>query len=297
MVEINEVADQVYRLEVLIPAMDSIFGVYLIRGEEGIVIEPGPTIAVPSIQDALKRLCIKDLAFIIPTHLHIDHAGGIGTLAGLYPQAEVLVHPAGAKHIIDPSRLIDGTRQVWGDDFDVGFGPILPVKESQVRIAGDGDVLPVNDRELELLHAPGHAPHQIVVFDRKVRGIFCGDALGILPPTATLFPLPNTAPPGYDQKLYLATMERLRRLKADILFYSHGGVERDVDRLISMAANNTRGFSDIVLEALRDGAKRDAVMRRIKDYISDQFGLEVDEKDLDMNVDGYIYYFEKKGFE
>ncbi|UCG83036.1 MAG: MBL fold metallo-hydrolase [Dehalococcoidia bacterium] len=297
MVEINEVADQVYRLEVLIPAMDSIFGAYLIRGEEGIVIEPGPAIAVPAIKDALKRLGIKELAYIIPTHLHIDHAGGIGTLGGLYPHAEVLVHPAGAKHVIDPSRLIDGTRQVWGDDFDVGFGPILPVKESQVRIAGDGEIILVNDRELEILHAPGHAPHQLVVFDRKVRGIFCGDALGILPPIATPFPLPNTAPPGYDQELYLATIERLRRSRADILFYSHGGVERDVDRLISMAADNTRAFSDIALESLREGATRDDVMRRVRDYISHRFGLEVEEKDLDMTVDGYIYYFEKKGLE
>ena len=291
----EEVADKVYRLEVPIPKMNIAFGIYLIKESKGILIEPGPSSAVPRIQEGMKKIGMKDLAYIIPTHMHVDHAGGIGTLARLFPQAKVLVHPRGAKHAIDPSHLIESTRMVWGVDFEIGLGPLIPVPESQISVAEDGETISANSRELQIIYAPGHAPHQIVIFDRSVSGIFCGDALGLMAHSAKSFPLPNAAPPSFDQELYLETMEKLRQLRAHTLFYSHGGVEWEPDALISMAAENTRVFGDIILRALKEGETPEAIIQRVKEHIKSRFGLELDEVDLEMTVAGYIFYFKKKG--
>jgi glyoxylase-like metal-dependent hydrolase (beta-lactamase superfamily II) len=291
----KEVAEKIFRLEVPIPIMNRVFGVYLIEESDGILIEPGPSIAVPYIQEGMKILGMRDLAYIIPTHMHVDHAGSIGTLARLFPRAKVLVHPQGAKHALDPSRLIESTRMVWGDDFEVDLGPIIPVPKAQIRVPENNEVIPANGKELQILYAPGHAPHQIVIFDRSVKGIFCGDALGLLAQSASPFPLPNTAPPGFDQELYLQTMQKLRDLKPHVLFYSHGGVVEEPDGLISMAADNTLTFGNMVLQALKEGKTLEDIIRRMKDYIVGHFDVQLLESDIAMFVSGYIFYYNKKG--
>jgi glyoxylase-like metal-dependent hydrolase (beta-lactamase superfamily II) len=291
----KEVAEKIYRLEIPIPIMSSVFGVYLIKESDGILIEPGPSISVPYIQEGMKALGMRDLTYIIPTHMHVDHAGSIGTLARHFPRAKVLVHPQGAKHALDPSRLIESTRMVWGVDFEVNLGTIVPVPKAQIRVPENNEVIPVNGRELQILYAPGHAPHQMVIFDRNVKGIFCGDALGLLAQSASPFPLPNTAPPGFDQELYLQTMQKLRDLKPHVLFYSHGGVVEEPDGLISMAADNTITFGNMVLQALKEGKALEEIIQIMRDYIVGNFGVQVLESDLSMFVSGYVFYFKKKG--
>ena len=291
----KEVAEKIFRLEIPIPITNSVFGVYLIKESDGILVEPGPSIAVPYIQEGMKALVMGDLAYIIPTHMHVDHAGSIGTLARLFPQAKVLVHPLGAKHAIDPSNLIESTKRVWGIDFEASLGPIVSVPEPQIRVVEDREIIPVNGRELQILCAPGHAPHQIVIFDRRVNGIFCGDALGMLAQSAQLFPLPNTAPPSFDKELYLETLQKLRDLKPQVLFYSHGSVVWEPDALISMTADNTHLFGDMVLQALKEGKTPEAIISGIREYINLRFHLELDEMDLEMIVSGFIFYFRKRG--
>ncbi len=295
MPDVEEVAEKVYRLETPIPGTSTIFAVYLIRESEGVLIEPGPAAALPQIREGMSYLGMKDLAYIIPTHIHMDHAGGTGALAQLFPQATVLVHPAGAKHAVDPSRLIESTKMVFGPDFEALFGKIVPVPESQIKVPEDGEIISVNGRELQIIYAPGHAPHHMVIFDRSVEGLFCGEALGLPGQGDGLFPLPAVAPPGFDQELYLETMEMLRQLGPRVLFYSHGGVGREPDTLISMAAESTRVFGDIILKALKEGEPLEAISRRIGEYVANSFGLKVDDIDLAMIVGGYVLYFNKKG--
>jgi len=295
MPNMEEVAEKVYRLETPIPGMSTIFAVYLIQESEGVLIEPGPAAAVPRIREGMSYLGMKDLAYIIPTHIHVDHAGGTGTLAQLFSQASVLVHPAGLKHAVDPSRLIESTKMVFGPDFEDRFGTIVPVPESQIKVPEDGEIISINGRELQIIYAPGHAPHHMAIFDRGVEGIFCGEALGLPGQGDKLFPLPAVAPPSFDQELYLETMELLRQLGARMLFYSHGGVGREPDRLISMAAESTRVFGDIILKALKTGETPEAISLRIGEYVTSSFGLKLDDMDLAMIVGGYALYFNKKG--
>ena len=296
MIELKEVADSIYHFESRLSVMTSPFTVYLIRESSGVVIEPGPAALVPQIQEAMKKLGIKDLAYIMPTHIHVDHAGGVGKLAQLYPGAKVLVHAAGLKHVVDPSRLIESTRKVFGEDFEAGFGPILPLPESQIIVPQDGQVIKVDNKELQVVYAPGHAPHHVVIFDRSVKGIFCGEALGLPEGEHKLIPLPAAAPPSFDPEIYLETMEKLRSLDAKILFYSHGGVVgRDANSLILQAEENTRILGDAIFKALKDGGTIQDVNRKVKEYAARRFDTGLTEMDLALTISGYEVYYKKKG--
>jgi len=294
MMNIEEVAEKTYRLEVLIPKVDSIFTVYFIREAKGVVIEPGPTLTIPSIQEAMKQLGMKEPAYIIPTHIHIDHAGAIGSLAQLFPHAKVVLHPRGVKHAVNPSRLIESTKMSFGNDFEIRYGPILPIPQSQVKIPEDGETISIDGNELQIIYTPGHATHHIAILDRKTRGLFCGEALGVPTPEAESSPLPAAAPPSFDVEVYLKTMERLRELNPRILFYSHDGVGRKPEELIFRAAENTKLFSDLILKALREGETAEAIEHRLREYISSHMGINVEKVDTWMTVEGFTFYFKKK---
>ena len=295
MINMEEVAEKTYRLEVPIPKVDAIFAVYFICETKGVVVEPGPAATIPSIQEAMKQLGMKELAYIMPTHIHIDHAGAIGRLAQLFPHAKVVLHPLGAKHAVNPSRLIESTQMAFGDDFEDFYGPILPVPESQVKTPSDEETIAIDGRELQLIYTPGHAPHHIAIFDRKTRGLFCGEALGLPKQGAELSPLPAAAPPSFDIEVYLKTMERIKQLRPRILFYSHDGIGRKPEELIPTAIENTKIFGDIILKALREGETTEAIDYRVRDYISSNLGINVEGMDMGMTVRGFIFYFKKKG--
>jgi glyoxylase-like metal-dependent hydrolase (beta-lactamase superfamily II) len=296
MPDLKEVADKIYRFETGLSVMTSLFTVYLIKESQGVVIDPGPAALVPQIQEAMQKLGLKNLAYIIPTHIHVDHAGGAGRLAQLFPEAKVLVHPAGLKHAADPSRLIESTKTVFGADFEAGFGPILPVPESQIKSVADGEIIKVDGRELQIIYAPGHAPHHIAIFDRSVKGIFCGEALGLPAGEGNRIVLPAVAPPSFDQEIYIETMEKLMKLNARIIFYAHGGaVGHDAGKLIKRAEEFTRIFGEIVLNALKEGGANEEINRRVKERVNVRFGTNLTEMDLALTVGGYEVYYRKKG--
>jgi glyoxylase-like metal-dependent hydrolase (beta-lactamase superfamily II) len=294
-IDMEEVAEKTYQLEVWIPKVDTRFTVYLIHEAGGVIVEPGPAAIIPSIQEAMKQLGMKEPSYILPTHIHIDHAGAIGSLAQLFPRAKVVVHPQVVKHAVDPSRLIESSKISFGDNFEDSYGPVLPVPESRIKAPEDGEIIPVDGRELQIIYAPGHATHHMAIFDRKTRGLFCGEALGVPPPGAESSPIPLAAPPTFDIEVYLETMERLRGLHPRILFYSHDGVGTRPEELISKAAENTRIFGDIILKAMKDGETTEAINQRIHEYITRQLGTSGEGLEMDMIVDGFIFYFKKKG--
>jgi glyoxylase-like metal-dependent hydrolase (beta-lactamase superfamily II) len=290
MLDVAEVAERVYRFEAPIAGMPEVPVVYLIDEPQGSLIEPGPGAATPFIQQAMAQLGMMSLSYIIPTHIHVDHGGGAGTLAKLFPNAKVVVHPRGARHLISPERLIESTKLVWGQDFEKVLGPIISVPEAQLRVAEDGDMLSLGSRELQIIHAVGHSPHHIVILDRKLNGLFCGEALGL-----PGHQLPPVAPYSFEQDTYLATIESLRSLKVDMLFYSHGNVEREPSRLMARASENARVYGSMILEAARRGNSLVEIMRLVGDDFHRRLGQQLAKADLEIAVAGYVIYFKSKG--
>ena len=290
MPDVTEVAEKVYRFETPIAGMPQVPVVYLINEPQGALIEPGPGAAIPFIQQAMAQLGTRSLSYIIPTHIHVDHGGGAGALATLFPSAKVVVHPRGAKHLMSPERLIESTKLVWGQDFEKVLGPIIPVPASQLEVAEDGDIVSLGDRELQIIHATGHSPHHIVILDRKLNGLFCGEALGL-----PGHQLPPVAPYSFEQETYLATIESLRNLRVDMLFYSHGSVEREPSRLMSRALENARVYAGMILEAARRGNSLEEIMRLVADDFHRRFGPRLTKADMEIAVAGYVIYFKSKG--
>ncbi len=294
MAQVEQLIDGIYRLERRIDGANAPFAVYFIKDGDGAIIEPGPGVLATDIREAAKELGISKPQYIIPTHIHLDHAGGAGRLAEIFPDTTIVVNRQGAKHIVDPSRLIESTRMAFGDDFASIYGPILPVPESRLRVVSDGDRLTVGNRELLIIHTPGHAAHHISIFDSKTKGIFAGEALGLIYGPGYP-PLPAVAPPGFDMELYLKDMENLKALKPRLIFYSHGTVADEPERLIDAVMENTRLIGAYIRRYLRTGESDEAIIGRVGDYLRDQFNAPLDEYELMSNVKGYIHYFRKKG--
>ena len=295
MVKIEEVAEGTYRWETRLPGARYTFAAYLLTGEEGVLIEPGPAVMAPFIREAMEQVGIRELSCIIPTHIHLDHGGGAGKLAELFPQTVVVLHPRGERHALDPSRLIAGTKMAYGDDFESTYGPILPVPKSQVKVPEDGETIRVEGRELQVFYAPGHAPHQLAILDRSTGGLFCGEALGLPVPGDRDVAVPSVSAQDFDLDSYLETVEKLEKLKPRMLFYSHEGGVREPGRLISSLVENVTLLGDLILKGLRSGETTESIERRVRDLLATRVGPVASAVDPETITLGFALFFRKKG--
>jgi glyoxylase-like metal-dependent hydrolase (beta-lactamase superfamily II) len=206
-------------------------GVYLLDAERPAVVETGLGTRSDRILEALAEVGIapEELAVIAVTHVHLDHAGGAGHLAQACENAAVVVHESGAPHLADPSRLVEGTKAVVGDQWQYYDDP-LPVPHERVRAVTDGDVVDLGDHELRVHHAPGHAPHQVVLADPANDAVFTADAAGIYVPQLDDV-VPTTPPAQFHLEKALADVETLRELDPETLLFTHFG-PAPTDRLL-----------------------------------------------------------------
>ena len=289
---IDEVAEGIYRLETPIITAQYPAVAYIIKSPAPVVIDPGTTSNIPMLCEAMGQLGVDEPAYFIPTHLHMDHAGGAGTLARMYPDAKFVVHPRYARHVINPARLIAAFRIVWGQHFEETFGEVEPVPEDRLLLPKDGEIIDVGGRELAIIYAPGHAPHHVAIFDRKIKGLFCGEALGVPD-----FQLPAAPPNSFDLNSYCATIEKLRgmQLGAELVFMSHGALERDVDLVMQRALDNARVYADMVLKGLRNGQSQEAMEHMVAADLERRHGVRVAQRGLYVTVAGLTAYFRSIG--
>lgn len=204
-------------------------GSYVIKGEKNTLIETSASPSIPYILEGLQQLEInsEEIDNIIVTHIHLDHAGGAGLMLQHCPNATLIVHPKGARHLVDPSRLIAGARAVYGDAFDNLFDPILPISEDRIKVMADGEQLQLGDRTLTFYHTPGHANHHLAIHDSLTNGIFTGDTAGIyyreLNDQDFNLIMPSTSPSQFNPEAMLKSIQLFSDLKADSLYFGHYG--------------------------------------------------------------------------
>jgi glyoxylase-like metal-dependent hydrolase (beta-lactamase superfamily II) len=199
---------------------------WLIPGESPVLVETGSQSSVPVVLEALAALGVgpDDLAGIVVTHIHLDHAGGVGDLARAFPGATVYVHPVGARHLVDPSRLIASAGRVYGDTLDTLYGRLDPTPAERIRVLDDGDeIRTAPGRALTAIHSPGHASHHLALHDTETGVLFAGDAAGVrLPDVGVL--RPATPPPDFDLHLAVRSLHHFAARRPSALALAHFGV-------------------------------------------------------------------------
>lgn len=255
----------VYMIDTAMSGYSGITAAYAILGERPCLVETGTATSAGVVREALAGLGVGagDLAMIVVTHIHLDHAGGVGDLAAAYPQARVVVQDAGARHLADPSRLMASARRVFGPAMDTLFGELLPTAASRIDAIGDvGAVDLGGGRRLEAHHTPGHAKHHLGLIDSATGDLYVGDAAGLyIPPDGASAQtglsadgemgtmLPGTPPPDFDLELALSSLGRLGRLKASRLLFSHYGPIIAVGDALERAQEELRMWVGIVRDA------------------------------------------------
>ena len=254
-----------------ITAIDTFFGgrerytaAYVLNANEPAIVETGPTTSFEPVVAGLGALGIgpDELAHIVVTHIHLDHAGGVGRIAERYPSATVWVHERGARHLADPSRLIDSAARIYGRDrLTALFGPVEPVAPQRIRAVTDGVRIDLGDRTLGVLATPGHAKHHVALIDSTTGAVFTGDALGIHPPDVPVL-RPATPPPDYDLELALTSIGAIReRASGSKVLFSHFGPVEEVDRICELAERRFRSWTEAVGSALERTDDLDEIVR------------------------------------
>jgi len=245
--------------------------VYVIDAERPAVVDTGIGADYEHVRAAIEAAGIDaaDPLAIVLTHVHLDHAGGAGRLARDFPNATVYVHEIGAPHMIDPERLVVGTKAAVGDQWRHYAAPV-PIDEDQIAALTDGDAVDLGDRELVAHHAPGHAPHQVVYHSPADDAVFTADAAGIYVPERDAIE-PTSPPPNFDPEQALADVGTIRSLSPSTLCYAHFGPARTADRLGAYervlsgwvravsAARDDYGDDEAVVDAFVDRAETAAV--------------------------------------
>jgi glyoxylase-like metal-dependent hydrolase (beta-lactamase superfamily II) len=236
--DVTDLGHDVFQIDTRMAGYQGITAGYLIRSSRPCLVETGTATSAPVVQAALASLGITqaDLATVVVTHIHLDHAGGVGDVAAMFPSAEVVVHEKGARHLADPSRLMASARMVYGDALDVLFGELAAVPAGRLRALEDVGVVDLGDgRRLDSYYSPGHAKHHVGLLDSLSGDLYVGDAAGVyIPETGDL--RPATPPPDFDLELALASVATFASLDPSRLLFSHYGPVADVAATLERSA-------------------------------------------------------------
>ena len=312
----------VHTIDTLYTEREGIAAAYLIEGRDGFAfVETNTNTAVPRLLAALRErgASPEQVRYVIITHIHLDHAGGAGTLMAACPNATLLAHPRAAPHAIDPTKITKGAQAVYGEAaFAELYGEIVPVPEDRVRIMADGETLDLGARELSFLHTRGHANHHFCVHDHRASAVFTGDAFGLLYPQlqgqargAGVVALCSTTPTDFDAEAAIASIDRIVATGVARVFPTHFGEHRELDEAADQLRAQLERYARIVDEADRSGREGDALdehcldeTRALMREVLDAAGLAADADaqtlvDLDtrLNAQGLAFAVRKRRFK
>ena len=267
-------------------------------------IETGPNSAVPRLLAALEAhgLARDAVDYVIPTHVHLDHAGGAGLLMQELPRAKLVIHPRGARHMIDPSVLMAGVRAVYGEEVAArDYGELVPVAAERVITTTDGMVIELGGRPLRFADTPGHALHHNCIWDEASRGWFTGDTFGIVYPELHTprgpYIVPATAPVQFDQKALHASVARLLAQRPEFMYLTHYGAVRDAETLAVQFLAQVDAMADAARSLAQAPGRHERLKRAFGDiYIAElrrsgstkpeNYLQEILAMDIELNAQG-----------
>lgn len=243
---------------------------WYVRGPNAALLDPGPTVVAQEALEAISDLGddLDDLAYAIPSHIHVDHAGAAGWLAKQLPRVKVVIHRSGTRFLTDTSRLRTGTEAVFGPGWEREiFGSLIPVPEERLIHAEEGMVLDAGGREQRIVHLPGHSPDQIGVYDPAYGALYCGHAIGQFRPGFHI-PDPPATLPYFDVEATLTSLDRIRRMQPRYLLTVHfGGIYANPEWLVDSAERVTRELWDLVRQGTEEGLPLETIEERVRVHL------------------------------
>ncbi|HEX2191792.1 MAG TPA: MBL fold metallo-hydrolase [Acidimicrobiales bacterium] len=260
-----DVGPGVVQLDTRLGGWERVTAGYLIEGPAPVLVETGSQSSVPALLAALDSQGVgpDDLAAVVVTHVHLDHAGGVGDVARAFPGATVYVHEKGGRHLADPSRLVASAGRVYGDLLDRLYGRLAPTDPDRIRVLGDGEEIVVGGgRVLTAIDSPGHAKHHLGLLDSGSGLLFAGDAVGVRLPDVALGHAggvgvlrPATPPPDFDLDAAVASLHRFAARRPQAVALAHFGVvPGDPLALLAEAENALTRWAAVAERAWREGS-------------------------------------------
>ena len=276
-------------------------------------VDTGTNHSVPRLLAALAAagLAPEAVDFVIATHVHLDHAGGVGLLMRQLPAAMLVVHPLGARHMIDPSRLMDSARRVYGpEELARSYGEVVGVAPERVLRSSDEMVLDFAGRPLKFLDTPGHARHHHCIWDERSRGFFTGDTFGLSyrefdNGAAGAWIMPTTTPIQFEPEAMRRSIRRMAAYQPESLYLTHYGRVGDVPRLADLLLGQMDAMVALALALPNDAARHAALMHGFAEIhltslrahgctLSDAQILELLALDLELNAQGMAVWLNRR---
>ena len=267
-------------------------------------IDTGTGHSVPYLLETLKlkNLIIEDVDYVIPTHVHLDHAGGAGSLMSKLPRAKLVIHPRGKQHMVNPDKLIMGATAVYGSEkFKQMFGDVIPIDEKRVVVANDNDEIELANRTLKFLDTPGHARHHFCVYDQTSKGIFTGDTFGLcyreMQKNNADFILPTTTPVQFEPDPWYDTIDKILSHNPKNIYLTHFGRITEIEKLAQELKQDIAKYAEITKQYLNVENSENKIRNEITHYLQERLSpIYTDEEvkeftqllqpDLDLNAAG-----------
>ena len=264
------IAPGVLEIDTMLGGWHRVTAGYLVEGEAPVLVETGSQSSVPVLLQALDALGLgpNDLAGVVVTHIHLDHAGGVGDVARAFPEAAVYVHEKGARHLVDPTKLVSSASRVYGPLLDSLYGRLEATPAERLHVLADGEEIRVGPgRSLVAVDSPGHAKHHVGLHDSATGILFAGDAVGVRLPDAGVL-RPSTPPPDFDLDLALRSLRRFADRSPTGIALAHYGLLGEPQDLLAEAETTLRQWAETAELAFRQG-------RDVADALSERFDPQV----------------------
>lgn len=283
---------------------EGLVAAYLIPGPEGwSLVETGPSTCRDALLTGIARAGVArdEVHRVFVTHIHLDHAGGMGAVVESFPRATFYAHELGVPHMVDPTRLVASARRAWGAaTSDQLWGPIPPVPAGRIVALRGGEKFPIDRGFLEVLATPGHARHHLAFFDTALRGVFTGDGAGVrLEHSSHL--RPAVPPPDLDLDQLFTSIEAMRRTHPKLVLFSHFGPSPDGAADLVRYRTVVEQWRDVALAAARENADPEYIASRLQAYDTEggtgalPTPGEAVISSYRLAAQGFLRYFETRG--
>ncbi len=282
--------------------------IYLLRQNSKVaIIETGTNYSLPVVEKALMKsgLTLLDVSYVVPTHVHLDHAGGAGELMKQCINARLVVHPRGARHLIDPSKLVAGAMAVYGEEkFKEYYGEIIPIDANRVTEADDNFILDFDGRELRFIDTPGHARHHFCIWDKTTKTMFTGDTFGIsyrdLDHQDDVYILPSTSPVQFDPEALTKSINRIMDFKPERVCLTHFSAIKPTKKVANKLIESIHFVSDLAIKHADKNDAESIIYNNMMDYFLkglNEIGFQNNDEakdrlslDVQINTQGLIYW-------